>query len=69
MIISPYMWLSSVSEIQSTVAAEATCVRTTFVKAAAVQARVASIRVAARGATVVVPSKRAGMRASFGVRL
>src|ERR1700746_1448034 len=52
--------------MESTVAA--TSVKTASTKAAAVQARGTSIRVAAGGAPVVVPTKSAGMRAGFGVR-
>src|ERR1700757_1116809 len=53
--------------MQSTVAA--TSVKTASTKAAAVDARKATIRVAARGAPVVVPTKSTGMLAAFGMRL
>src|ERR1700739_3787872 len=53
--------------MQSTVAA--TSVKTASTKAAAVQARGTSIRVAAGGAPVVVPTKSTRMLAGFGMRL
>src|ERR1700758_4678351 len=53
--------------MQSTVAA--TSVKTASTKAAAVQARGTSIRVAAGDAPVVVPTKSTRMLAGFGMRL